>query len=903
MEGIKLRINKLTKYAVIILAVILLCQSMFVSAAEVLKENNEVTDVTEKIIYSQEYKTLYGLGMLTDEYVGLPMNANLTRAQYAYVIARLYGYNDGDKYENKFIDIKDENYYTGAVNYLRERKIINGINAYQFAPNDPINVIDAAVISVRALGYEEMAKNTIEGDDALKIKASQLGLLNGISNINGVLTVEDGYKLLYTTATTPVMNPQTFSYENIDYSIKNGEDMLNIFCKIKHANGVLSDNGITALNGDTGAGYGKIIVGGMRFFADNCYNDVKELIGRNVKFFYNENEEKLIYAYADERKNDVVELSAEDLATGDSSFSTTNVPYYDKKDNVRNIKVSIYADMIYNGSSYNFGADDLKIRSGKMLFISNDGDNVYDVIIVRSYMDYVVNTVTEDSIYTEDETINLTDYEIVNVYNDNGSKLNLSSIGKDSLITVFRSRNKKIIDIYANRTVVNGEVTAINVTEKQRNCYTISDIIYTASPNLEAKMALTGEKKIELAKTYKFYINKYGEIAAFEENFYTGNLKIAYCVGISQNKKNIFDTEAMALLVMEGGMVFKAYFKDKFTLNDTTGVRPEYILPGGAFNNLFESNGKPVRQPVRVCFNDDGDIIEMQTAVVDKRGEDYPFDLDNFSLDAEIENAEYKGKTQRSVGIYSFSSNAMVVIDPYISDSIGFETENVDIFNIAKMPEGTCGKSYVYDMNQSLVGEILVCQGGSSTFSEQLIIVDNVYSVWNSEKGEARKAINGYSDSKEVSYRESKLGVIPEDVSRGDVYKFQIDSNGELVSMQRIIALKNNPEPFISDDSVLNSKWCNMYGYMYSASNESVVMLKPDTYEETGVGKLIGNSITSVKPVIYDREKDKMYLGTIAELTTYTPNPDGTLTINSKTPRVYIYRRYDYIREMVFIKN
>ena len=139
-------------------------------------------------------------------------------------------------------------------------------------------------------------------------------------------------------------------------------------------------------------------------------------------------------------------------------------------------------------------------------------------------------------------------------------------------------------------------------------------------------------------------------------------------------------------------------------------------------------------------------------------------------------------------------------------------------------------------------------------------------------------------------------------MKRGDVYK--IAYAGEIISAaEKIISLADDPEPYASG-TVVNQKWADIFGYVYSACSDSVTVLKPEGYTATPQ-KLIGTALKGGSvALVYDLTEDEVYVGSWEDMiTSNVPDANGDITIDSHSTKVYIYRRWDYANGLIILKR
>ena len=82
----------------------------------------------------------------------------LTRAEFAKLIVMIYDKETEAKANSlasAFKDVPQGAWYTGCVNYIASREIINGYADGTFGPDKPITYAEAVTILCRILGYKE----------------------------------------------------------------------------------------------------------------------------------------------------------------------------------------------------------------------------------------------------------------------------------------------------------------------------------------------------------------------------------------------------------------------------------------------------------------------------------------------------------------------------------------------------------------------------------------------------------------------------------------------------------------------------------------------------------------------------------------------------------------------------
>lgn len=123
-------------------------------------------------------------------------NDNLTRAMAGTVLARVEKVKVDNAADSGFVDVPVNQWYTGSVKWMFEKKLVKGYGNNKFGPSDFITRQDAAVMMANYLkmkGYKETGKNTVVFGDMAKVSAyakdsvklcADAGIIVGVPNGN-----------------------------------------------------------------------------------------------------------------------------------------------------------------------------------------------------------------------------------------------------------------------------------------------------------------------------------------------------------------------------------------------------------------------------------------------------------------------------------------------------------------------------------------------------------------------------------------------------------------------------------------------------------------------------------------------------------------------------------------------
>lgn len=902
-------------------------------------------DATKTVLDTAEYDFFSALDMVPQADI-FNVEDGMTRAQFAFVAARLSGWDGSNQGTSPFVDVADESQYKDAITFLYNTKIVQGTGASQFKPNDKITYIDATSIMIKILGYGTIAAAKYGEYPLSHIRmGDNLDLYDGIKTYgqSEALTSEDAFILLKNAAIASVAIPTAFGDTN-EYSFDSKNTLLYVYHDIVKSEGVVTDDGYSAIDGATKLEPGAAIISGKKLSKSENGNTAKGLLGMYVDYYYVEDTNKFVYAEAQPNTSDVVTIKYDMLVPESSDFSLTNIVYYDANDKVKNAKISTTVDLVYNGGAYpGFATDDLKIESGFMVLIDRDTDKVYDAVNITEYQDVVVKGYdsANNVIYTEGVSINLDDYNQYIITDLDNREIKLENLVKDTVASVVAAKdNSSIHVISCAKNIVQGNVEYAETTEKK---ISVSGKIYEfANQFLEnQKNGVTDSKDPEIGENYRFLLNADGKIVKailLKSNaWYEG-----YCIGVGPDGTGLDTSAKMRTMTPQGGLL-DLYFGNKVSINGEAGISPSKLLESPYLFKTKDGESYPIRQPLKYKIDSWGKITAIEVAVDNTTKEKqeiykYGFDLDNFSKDVSLSSTEFKADLVQALnGMYFVTGDTLVISDPYLVNEQANAYKYEDVELISSLGHGQYDPADLYEVDEHYnVGMIVFkgsSTGGAMDFSklfdernQSLFVVDKVMRKLD-EEGEKVKVITGVSYGAYVEYAELEEGIIPDDIEFGDICAYGITDN----KLNGIHVLhKGAGDYMLKDDdgnymtsklvdgnrgasTILNSEWSTQYAPLYSVADKSFVLkFDPKVSIQNNGGSVIMNDLTlfsystnggNVKVTIIDRKNGTVRPGTFADVyTNITPSANGEAEVDDSTPRVFVYRRFDYAREMVFIK-
>lgn len=875
------------------LSIVLLPPASFVIAEETVASSleNEV-----EVLSTVEFDALNTMGMLGEDFFTLSADAPVSRAQFVGSLYRIAGYEKifhGIE-DIPFIDVSIDMPYKDEICALYKMGIIKGTASHTFSPNESITYNQAVKLIVAVCGYENLTQVKYGNDmRAYVAMANFLKLSTGmkIQDVSAPLAAGNAVQLLYNAARTKVMEASAFTENgSVYYESDDSEELISKNNKIYYNEGLMQSNGIVSLI-TAEADEGLATIGDTEYFIGGL--DLSEYIGCSVKFFYKDDAGiKTLVWVGEGKRNEVLELKSDDLEVDNNNYSMQNIVYR-KNNRITEVKISPYAVIVYNNALYNDAElKHLKPAMGIIKLIDNDKDKIYDTVIVEEYRNIFLTSNITPLGYLGDKygpAIDLSDYDSVKIYKG-GVEVSPEDIEINSLISVVADdRNKKSILLYVSEEYGQGVLSKSSKTDGNV-LYEFEGKEYEVAPSYENRNANYIKIDPVLGAKYKYYLDKSGKIAEIEE-FADGVLDYALLVDAVENDEAFAEENSAALkLVLKNGDITWAYTRKRVKIDGVKNQTGADILA----MDLYDENGQFVEQVVKVAFDSEGKVKEIEFAT-ENTTHPYGYDASNFTLDYSGTGSIVSRNGQLRFEKYILDSSVKVFIkyvdleddNPYTvvsGSSLGQGSRNMKLYDINADQSITVGYT-TRSLKSSLASEMLV----SDVFYKK---VDDEFA----------KCIGGYYGGTYMEYAEFNEGVIPGDIKRGDVVDLSI-YNQRLVGVTKFVSLAEKPNP-VADGTFLSNDF-RILSYIYTASNSMLTMLAPDGFAAE-YGKVLPmalEKIYAIPVMVYDVKNDAMYKGTAGDLcSTTAPQIDGSLPIDENTVMALIQSSNQKIIDVILVK-
>lgn len=550
------------------------------------------SDVKEGTYVSEAVTVLSNLDILNGYEDGtFKPEATITRAEMAKIVCEALGHYGMDNDKTPFDDVEPKHWAAGYINTAASLGIINGYGNGKFGPEDTVTYEQAVKMVVCALGYEPMAADRGGWSAGYTSVAADIGLTKGMSSsVRGDIAV-----LIYNALTTPVME-QTSYGSDARYEILDGtgnKEYKTILTKrnIYIATGIVGDTfnkdeikfKVTrnSKDGEFEADKTVTFLIGNSNIANYTHQEVEVYVAED-------DDEYTVLAVKAAKKTETFTLISDDI----ESVSENKITYYvDSLNSSKTKTLTIDADAVieYNKAKIAItdnvtAAETVVAEIGtkddvEIVFIENDGDSSYDVVVMTEYVSAVVETVniSKDKITLGGRTVTF-DFDDDNktyiFLDDEGNELTLADFEEDDVVAyVSDTENPKDADylkiVKLSNSVIIGTVDSV---QNNKQIVTINNeeykVIDTAVWNQISTPGTEGT----------FYVGLTGKIIYFDGSAVVG--KYGYIIGAGTDGWN--DEIVIKMLTSKGidRYTLRTSLTDKtgFDIDDYIGETVEYKI-------------------------------------------------------------------------------------------------------------------------------------------------------------------------------------------------------------------------------------------------------------------------------------------------------------------------------------
>lgn len=526
-----------------------------------------------------------------DDGTFLPDN-NVTRAEFAQIIANIYKvetdsqkeWNDlyfkdqetemgvitdyGEEAEPRFSDVDSSHWAYDAVNTVYSLGYMDGVSATQFAPDDKLTAPQIYKILSVMLGYR--VKADIKGGypNGYISVARELGISSGITNY-GEITRAEVAKILVNAFDVEMLYTTTVG-EKTTYESYEDKTFLTEIMNVNKVVGRMTDNGITNFTSESSIYEKNVIVNGVTVRLTDDTDYIRDFMGRNIDLYYkvdkNNDVKSAVYAVLN-NKDEVVTFDAKHYKGTD-----LNTLSYETNDKIKNLKLKNGATLIKNGMVVSIPKEaDFKVNKGTFTVVKPYGSSSYDMVILDSYTSFYVDAVdsVNKKVYSLASLVDERSIDFSNedktyiIYDESGARMNFETLTSGMVLSV--SDSARLLKVYISTKILANVAIEGKATVDGDVFVTIGGKEYKVSKDF---IQLKGDM-LDVTKKYNLYLDKFGDIVN-GESAAESNISVALMIDV-KNFGNLEADYQMKYFDQDGSMKISS-IADKVTFVNGSGV-------------------------------------------------------------------------------------------------------------------------------------------------------------------------------------------------------------------------------------------------------------------------------------------------------------------------------------------
>lgn len=737
--------------------------------------------------------------------------STVTRGMFAKIVTDLVGVEGFGNAEQYFTDVAMGHKYFSEIGTVASLGLMNGKGDGIFAPEEAITYTQAVKTLVSLLGYSPVAGLAGGYVGGYLRYAYEIGLLeNPPYDYNAPLSFDVAADLVRLSLDVEVYEIISVKDGGVYFASTEDETLLKVYHGIGKEEGRMTDNGITALNRATQTLPGYCVIDGHRL--SGVGEKERGFLGYYVEYYYREDDDELLYLCKTKRKNEDVTVKASDITPNASDFSKTCL-VTEQEGREEKYDIDVNADLIYNGVlDETFTSNSLKIKDGTLTLIDTDRDGDYDLVIAEEYVDVVVlkcntNTQILSAKYAPDGygQIRWNEYETAVFENAEGAETDPSKIAENTVLSVFKSKNKEKIRFVASTLAADITVESVETDgddwemSAQETVYCFSASYITLMKNNPSVY-----KKPEAGATYNALFNYEGNIAMLTES--QGTLQYAYLMAAGNVGSGLRSETVSVKLHLESDHTAVVPTAKKLTLNGDSTKTGDDILKLSELYNKMTGAFQP--QLVMVRINAAGELKELKTAT-DATSSMFGFDLEHFSLDF-VSTLGYSPRSINGVLTYNGAQNINADTKIFVvrNSTTAVETSDEEEIKVIdyKTARGRYGSCFCkfYDADESWTCAAAVLSEPLD-YSSRLFVVSDTFVRLN-DKGEKVQSLSGWWGQDIRSFTEAREGVFSNavlkrypntdgKVRKGDAFEVTFDVEENIIGARLIYSPARDTDP------------------------------------------------------------------------------------------------------------
>ncbi len=698
----------------------------------------------------------------------------IKRSEFAKVAVTSMGLGnmaENSEHRTKYPDVVENHWANGYINVATNQGIVIGDDEGNFRPDDTITYAEAATVLVRLVGHTPAAEKKGGFPTGYLSVASQQGITNNaVANADTKVVRGMIAQMTENALSVKKMEQTSFggdeSYQIVDKTLLGDE------LKTEIIKGQITAIGTSSLTGTSTLRDNEVRIGDTVYEVEpKAMAGVTKLLGFNVEAYVRENahkDKKVILARAESNKNVSVKISVDDIDTI-TEGDVLKIEYWRNKETDKKpqyVNVSNSAKFIFNGKAIDFNVAELSPESGSITVLDQNRDDIYDVVFIESYENYVVEDVILSSNRVTDKygkpslILDPEDDDVNFIITRGGQEVKLSDLKEWDVLSVAKSKDESIVVVDVTSESVTGKVE-----EQNGEKFVIGGTEYKIAANYPDEINLNDEGT--------FYLDKDGNIAAVDA---TKGISSNYAYLIGAELTTGFDKNLQIKVFDKNGDEKVITAGKKIRFNGTANTTSQDALAA-----ITDGDGEVVPQLITFETNADGALTKLDTAQ-DNTGSG-AIDKTKFTLNAK-ETLTYR-ESAKKLGSYNVDKNTIVFDIPEgETDSDKFSIEDISLFE-----NETEYDVSIYDVGEDLTAKVVIVtnSNGIANLEASLAVVEKISTTLNSDN-ETVERLYAFIDGEKKSFLTANSGILVNDdeeaLSAGDIIQFKTNVKGEIESIR-----------------------------------------------------------------------------------------------------------------------
>ncbi len=763
--------KKLTSF---ILSLVMLLGISVTSFANVAKDTSDSA-------YKEAIELLGALEiMVGDKDTGaFRPNDTIKRSEFAKVAVTSMGMGDvaeGFNHPTQFPDVVENHWANGYINVAANQGIVIGDDQGNFRPDDTITYAEAVTVLVRLIGHTPAAEKKGGFPTGYVTVATQTGITkNAVASNNSAVLRGMVAQLCANTLVTKKMEQTSFgsdeAYQVVDKTLLGDELSTEIIYDQVTAVGVSSISGSSTLKNNEIK-----IKNEVYEVADKALSQARNLLGFNVEAYVQEGEngdKTLILAREQKGKNASVKINAQNIEKVSDDTKIT-VEYWENKESDKDTKeaiISSEAKYLYNGQAISYNSEELKPEAGSLTLLDLNRDDVYDVVFIEEYENYVVEEVIASSNRITDKygksslVLDSKDETVKFVITRAGQEIKITDLNEWDVLSVAKSKDSSIVIVEVTSEKVTGKIT-----EKHGDKFVIDGKEYGVAANYKEEIKLNDEGT--------FYLDKDGNIAAVDAE---SSLSSNYAYLTDADVTTGFDKKLTIKVFDKNGEIKVLNSADKIRFNNTPNKTPEEVL------TALKNDGSVTPALITYEVNSEGVITKINTATDKTSG---GIDKNIFALNAKG-TLKYR-ESSKKLGNYNVNKDTIVFDIPAGEK----DAKKYSIADYKLFEDNTDYDVLVYDVKEDLTAGVVIVTNstGIANLEASAVVVEKISTFLNDEDEKVEK-LYAFVDGERKTFVTTAEGILVNgegiQLKAGDIVQLKADAKGEIESIRVLFEAAN----------------------------------------------------------------------------------------------------------------